>query len=71
MKRGDKVWIIENGSRVTQAEILSISGGLYLIRLETGKSLRLPKHRLYTSREDVELMLPKQGTRCKSPHGWD
>ncbi len=51
MVKGDKCWIIENGSQVTQAEILSSSGNLCLIRLISGTVLRVPRHRLYQSEE--------------------
>lgn len=60
MVKGDKCWIIENGSRVTQADILSFSGNLCLIRLQSGTTIRVPKHRLYSSEEEAAKLLPKK-----------
>ena len=51
MVKGDKCWIVENGFKVTSAEIVSISGNLVLIKTQSGKTLRLPKHRLFDSEE--------------------
>lgn len=39
MVKGEKCWIIENGSQIAQAEILSFSGNLCLIRLALGAAL--------------------------------
>lgn len=70
MIKGDKCWIVENGNRVTQAEILSFSGNLCLIRLSSGAALRVPRHRLYESEKaalkDVQKI--KQGRR--SPYDY-
>lgn len=57
MNKGDKCWIIENGFKVTSADIVSISGNLVLIKTESGKTLRLPKHRLYDSEEKANSAL--------------
>lgn len=51
MVKGDKCWIVENGFKVTSAEVVSISGNLVLIKTWNGKALRLPKHRLFDSEE--------------------
>ena len=51
MVKGDKYWIIENGFNVVSVDVLSISGNLVLIRTDKGKTLRLPKHRLFDSEE--------------------
>lgn len=53
MIKGDKCWIIENGLKITEVEILSFNGNLVLIRAENGKTLRLPRHRLYDSKEEA------------------
>lgn len=72
MQRGDKCWIVENGNCVTVAEILSISGNLCLIRLESGKAIRVPKHRIFNSKEDAEETIPKRSMKGKyrSPHDY-
>ena len=57
MVKGDKCWIVENGCKVTAAEILSVSGNLVQIKTENGKALRLPKHRIYISEEKAEETL--------------
>ena len=54
MVKGDKCWIVENGARKTLAEIVSINGNLVLIRTQNGKTLRLPKHRIYDSEENAD-----------------
>lgn len=60
MVKEDQCWIIENGTRVTAAEILSFSGNLCLIRLASGKALRVPRHRLFDSKEAAEQTLPQK-----------
>lgn len=60
MIKGDKCWIIENGLKVTSAEIISISGNLVLIKTEDRKTLRLPKHRIFKSEEEAKEKVPKQ-----------
>ena len=51
MEKGDKFWIVENGRKISEVEILSLTGNLVLIRTQEGKVLRLPKHMLYESEE--------------------
>ena len=54
MVKGDKCWIIENEIKVTSADIMSITGNLYLIKTENGKVIRLPKHRIFDSEEKAK-----------------
>lgn len=54
MVKGDKCWIVENGFKVTTAEIVSVGGNLVLIKTENGKALRLPKHRIYINEEKAK-----------------
>lgn len=70
MVKGDKCWIIENGSRITQAEILSFSGNLCLIQLDSGATLRVPRHRLYEREESVMNVVQKMKQRHRSPHDY-
>ena len=70
MKNGDICYIIENGRKISKAEVLSVSGNLHLIRLENGKVLRLPKHRLYVLKEDAEKCIPKREHIYKSPYDY-
>ena len=71
MVKGDKCWIIENGSRITSAEIVSISGNLVLIKTQQGKALRLPKHRLYDTEEKAMEMLQKhKPLQKKTPYDY-
>ena len=70
MKKGDKCWIIENGNRVTQAEIMSFSGNLCLIRLASGAALRVPMHRLYKSEEDALKDVKKTKQVHRSPYDY-
>ena len=67
MVKGDKCWIVENGFNVVSVDVLSVSGNLVLIRTDKGKTLRLPKHRLFDSeekaRETVKESEPVQKKR--------
>lgn len=64
MNKGDKCWIIENGSKQTMAEILSIRGNFVLIKVQNGKVLRLPRHRIFCSEEEASKLL----TKLKNEH---
>lgn len=70
MIKGDKCWIIENGSRITQAEILSFSGNFCLIRLASGAALRVPRHRLFESEEDALKDVKKTKPVHRSPYDY-
>ena len=72
MVKGDRYWIIENGSRITLAEIVSISGKLVLIKTQNGKALRLPKHRLYDSKEEADKVLKEHNSvqRKRTPYDY-
>lgn len=72
MVKGDRCWIIENGSKKTLAEIVSFSGNLVLIKTQNGKTLRLPKHRIYDSEEKVEKTLQehKPIQKKKTPYDY-
>ena len=72
LKKNDACWIIENGNRVTSAEIKACSGNLYLIKLASGTVLRVPRHRLYDSMEAAEAALPKQKheRKYRSPYDY-
>ena len=72
MAKGDKCWIVENGSRITSVEILSASGNLVLIKTQNGKALRLPKHRLYDSKEKAEETLKgyKSAQKQRTPYDY-
>lgn len=67
MVKGDKCWIVENGFNIVSVEVLSISGNLVLLRTDKGKTLRLPKHRIFISeekaRETVKESEPVQKKR--------
>lgn len=71
MVKGDKCWIIENGSRITSAVIVSISGNLVLIKTENGTALRLPKHRLFDSEEKAEETLKGHNLEQKKKTPYD
>lgn len=70
MVKGDKCWIIENGIKVTAAEIMSISGNLILKKTEDGKAIRLPKHRIFNSEEKAKEKVPKQGQKRRTPYDY-
>lgn len=70
MVKGDKCWIIENGIKVTAAEIMSISGNLILIKTEDGKAIRLPKHRIFDSEEKAKEKVSKQEKKRRTPYDY-
>lgn len=70
MVKGDKCWIIENGIKVTAAEIISISGNLILIKTEDRKAIRLPKHRIFDSEEKAREKVPKQEKKRRTPYDY-
>ena len=74
MVKGDKCWIVENGFNVVSVDVLSVSGNLVLIRTDKGKTLRLPKHRLFDSeekaRETVKESEPVQKKRTPYDYMW-
>ena len=70
MVKGDKCWIVENGNRVTLAEILSFSGNLCSIRLTSGAALRVPRHRLYEREDDALKAVHKTKREHRIPYGY-
>lgn len=70
MIKGDKCWIVENGLKVTSVEIVSISGNLVLIKTENGKTLRLPKHRIFKNEEEAKEKVPKQEQKKRTPYDY-
>ncbi len=68
MVKGDQCWIIENGLNTISADVLSISGNLVLIKTQNGKTLRLPKHRLYDSEESAMENLKKNSSKQQKRH---
>jgi len=71
MVKGDQCWIIENGLKVISSNILSVSGNLVLIKTEDGKTLRLPKHRLYDSEECAMENLKKNSSKQQKRTPYD
>lgn len=57
-KRGDIVFIIENGRNISSAKILNCAGGFYTLQMigRTG-ALRVKAHRLYRSEQDAKRSL--------------
>ena len=68
MVKGDKCWIVENGFNVVSVDVLSISGNLVLIRTDKGKTLRLPKHRLFDSEEKARETVKESEPVQKKEH---
>ncbi len=68
MVKGDQYWIIENGLNVISVDVISISGNLVLIKTQNGKTLRLPKHRLYDSKESAMEVLQKISQHKREKH---
>ena len=72
MVKGDKCWIVENGFNVVSVDVLSVSGNLVLIRTDKGKTLRLPKHRLFDSEEKAKETVkePEPVQKKRTPYDY-
>lgn len=58
-KKGDIVYIIENNVRITEVQILNISGNLYTVKLlDRPGGFRIPSHRLYKTMDEAAAQLP-------------
>jgi len=59
MKVGDICYILINNKTVQEVVIKSISGNLYTIKfVGEDKTIRLPKHRLFTNKVDATNAIP-------------
>lgn len=69
-KKGDQCYIVESNCKIIPVTIVSQSGNLYTIRLQSGGGIRVPGHRLYETEEAARDSLPKRGTekRYRSPY---
>ncbi len=71
MVKGDQYWLVENGLNIVSVEVLSVSGNLVLIKTQNGKTLRLPKHRLYDSEENAMKVIRKNKAIQKKKTPYD
>ena len=64
---GDRVFIIENGSRIREAEVIRCATGFSIIRFRNGGGTRLRESRLYPTIAEAEAEI----SRNKKPasHG--
>ncbi len=61
---GDRVYIISNGVRIDELNVINVSGNFYTLRYtQTGGGTRLAAHRLYASREEAETELRKMNDK--------
>ena len=55
MKKGDRCYIVENGQRAQEVEIIRYSGGFYTVRFSGRRTaLRVRAERLYKTAEMAE-----------------
>ena len=65
----DKAYFVESNCRVREVQIINNAGGMYLIRFDNGGGIRVKEHRLYTTKEEADAILPKK-KQPKKMH-WD
>lgn len=53
-KPKSKVYIIENGWRITEVQVISETNGFCLVRFPTGGGMRISSKRLYATQEEAE-----------------
>lgn len=63
---GDTCYIVKNARTVSAAEIISISGGFYTIRLKDSSGMiRLKKHRIFATPEAAESTIPATAAKIR------
>lgn len=68
MKKGDLAYIIVSGFRIEEVKITNVAGNLYTVKFSTGGGIRLPRGRLYPTKEAAEAQLPKKLPHYKTPY---
>lgn len=71
LKKGNQCYIVESNCKITPVTIVSQSGNLYTIRLQSGGGIRVPGHRLHETEEAARDSLPKRGTEKKYRSPYD
>ena len=72
-KAGDTVYIVESNHFIREAEIKSFAGGMYLVKFkDSGGGIKLKEHRLFASKEDAEVSIPKKESKParRSPYDY-
>ena len=64
---GDRVFIIENGSRIREAEVIRRATGFCTIRFRNGGGTRLRESRLYPTMAEAEAEISRN--RKPASHG--
>ena len=72
-KAGDNAYIVESNRIIRECTIVRASGNLYIIRFENGGGIQVPRHRIFTSKEEAEDSVPaiaveKQQRKYRSPY---
>lgn len=64
MKKGDRCYIIENGQRAQEVEIIRYSGGLYTVKFISSRktALRVRADRLFKTANIAEEHINKEDT---------
>ena len=70
MKPGDTAYIVENGNRITQVQIILIVGEMYTCKLPSGGAIRLSKKRFYQFEEEANRHKIKRPIR-RSPYDFE
>lgn len=70
MKPGDTAYIIENGNRVLEVQIFSVSGGMYTCKLPSGGAIRLKPGRLYPTEEEAINCIYQNRAKHRTPYDY-
>lgn len=57
-KKGQDVYIVENGKYTRQCRIIEIRGGFAVLEFQNGALTRLRLSRLYATEEDAQAAMP-------------
>lgn len=72
MKVGDTCYILVNNRIIQEVIIKSISGNLYTLKfVNENKTIRLPKHRLFTTMQDATMAIPNNKLSGKQERKWN
>lgn len=71
-KRGDEVFLIENGRIITPVKILNCAGGLYTIHfLKKSGATRVKAHRLFRTDQEAKKSLGISDGPKYNPRNYD
>lgn len=72
-KVGDIAYILESNRIVREVTIVKCTGGIYLIRFNTGGGIQVKEHRLYATQDEAEAAIhgKKPNMKRHSPYDYE